>query len=769
MLQINKITIKNFACFDDIVIEPSTTARKPLTVIRAENGSGKTTLLRAIRWGMYGEKGLPGNAEKFSIHPASWDPDGDGIETLVAISFNNDGSSRNHETQSETIQQYELRRTVKTYARTPETPDHTDFVRRDEDAELLEKKLNGSWTPHRHGVDLVIEELLPIRLKDFFVMDADEAADFVGGGENKPVDHKDVVEKTSFAVRSLLGLEVFEDTIENLTKISQRFGRAASKESRLAKIEIQHDRSESSGGRWPTSKKITIQEAQEELDKKRVRRDEITQRLRENTEKLKDCMSRLEDKKIRIGKLASRSLPKDEIEARLKENKDKVESATVELKEATKKLSDELTSTGLLATLAFREVCSVKNLLEPMYEEGTIPLRHLPFVRGLLEKGVCVCGEDLTARSERRSRVRTFLDQSMAQAEKADYLEQVYHATNEMRGLALGEGWEERCKGHERAIAEIGEQLSDLTKQMIELDQKLNEINDDELQLLRSKVEALEKQVPFTRSAIESDEDSLGDLYAAIHKLEADLRTANKRHTRSKELIRCQEIAELMIENLRSAYSRILDDQVEELNVKMNSLFLRMAANVVDDEMLESVSHKATIRMIESVGIRLVDKVAGTLEIYAINRRGNSMPPTEINGASRRILALSFVLALCEVSRTRAPLIADSLLNFMSGLVRTNTLRVTSQTASQPILLLTGSDLESAREEKLVSEFAGKTYTLTGQWQHKSQGGDVVNLNDNRQVSLLCDCGPREYCVVCERDGQTEDVGLKFIDRGKLQ
>ena len=138
---------------------------------------------------------------------------------------------------------------------------------------------------------------------------------------------------------------------------------------------------------------------------------------------------------------------------------------------------------------------------------------------------------------------------------------------------------------------------------------------------------------------------------------------------------------------------------------------------------------------------------------------GRSMPPTEINGASRRILALSFVLALCKVSRTHAPLVADSLLNFMSGSVRTNTLRVTAETANQPILLLTGSDLESQNEVDLVARYADATYTLTGQWQHMDHGGDVVNQTDARQVSLVCKCGPREYCNVCERHGQAGSPG----------
>ena len=137
------------------------------------------------------------------------------------------------------------------------------------------------------------------------------------------------------------------------------------------------------------------------------------------------------------------------------------------------------------------------------------------------------------------------------------------------------------------------------------------------------------------------------------------------------------------------------------------------------------------------------------------------MPPIEINGASRRVLALSFVLALCRESRTYAPLIADSLLNFMSGAVRRNTLRTTVENSSQPILLLTGSDLESSSEAEAVAQYAGATYTLTGQWDaiDAGGGGDVIRWSEQRQIALVCSCGPRQYCDICEREGQAGSPG----------
>ena len=156
---------------------------------------------------------------------------------------------------------------------------------------------------------------------------------------------------------------------------------------------------------------------------------------------------------------------------------------------------------------------------------------------------------------------------------------------------------------------------------------------------------------------------------------------AHYREARDHET--CQRMSTTLVDILEQAYATIRNDQVKELDTEMNRLFARMAANVSDEEVKGDERRKATLRMIEQVGLRSPGRCRGVRDLCA-HSRGRSMPPTEINGASRRILALSFVLALCKVSRTFAPLVADSLLNFMSGSVRSNTLHVTAETASQP-------------------------------------------------------------------------------------
>ena len=734
MLRIERVEITNFVCFDHIEFSPSTNKRKPLTVIRAENGSGKTTFLRAIRWGMYGEKGLPGNSSRFSLHPAAWTPGEGGIETKVSILFETDGSSRNHAEGTSNSTKYELRRTVTTLGRKPATQQDPDFRRVNEEAQLLIKQSDGSWIPHEHGVDRVIDELLPFDLQDFFVMDADEVADFVGGSENKVIHRPDVIAKTSFAVRALLGLEIFDDAKDRLQTISDEFGRAATKAS--------------------GDKKLNEQQA--ELDSLRQGMTDLANKLRDRRYEKTDIDDRLLRKREQLEAVIGSTGAHDELKERLKDNDARSRRANDDRQRAAAELSGEVASIELFASLAANEVSHVRNVLQPLYDDGSIPVRHLAFVKSLLDSGTCVCGQDLTLQSDYRHRIRRVIEQSSGKEESANYLAQVLHAANTLGRLEDGQVWALRCEDRERRLAELDTEISELKQSRRSIDAKLDSIDSEEVNNLRSHIVMLEEQARQLDRELAIDKDAWEKRSAKSNSLEGDIRVAQRSQAQARDLQNYKTTASALVQILETSYANIRNDQVRELSSEMNSLFGKMAANVVDDEEVEGGLHKATLRMIAEVGLRPLDHTPDEYEIYALNSRGRSMPPTEINGASRRILALSFVLGLCRVSRTFAPLVADSLLNFMSGSVRTNTLRVTSESASQPILLLTGADLESQNEVDLISRYAGATYTLTGQWQHVAHGGDVVNQSDERQVSLLCTCGPRQFCNVCERQGQAD-------------
>ncbi len=735
MLRILRIEISNFVCFDEIVIEPSVEKEKPLTIIRAENGSGKTTLLRAIRWGMYGERGLPGSASQFSLHLAEWKPDEQGIDTRVSILFETDGSSREHLEGNETRTKYELRRSVRTIANKMDQSSGPDFRRINEEARLLIQQSDGSWLPHEAGVDKVIDELLPWDLRDFFVMDADEAADYVGGSENKDIQRQEVIRKTSSSVRALLGLDVFESATGRVKKIGEEFGRSATKAVDDEQLNQQ----------------------QEELDQLRGKVNEKSKRVDENRHERVDIQGRLERAREKLEKLLEAIGAYDELKARLKENQNRRGRADKQRIKVTNDLAGQVTSIALLGSLASREVSLTRDILQPLYEDGSIPIQHLGFVRGVLDKGICICGQDISSKNKYRENVKDIITKSSRQEDQANYLAQVLHAADALQKYSDDDVWQRQCVQYEKAIANLDEELSELKTAESDAQKKLGEIDDQEVQTIRNEISMLEQRLQEIDRDLVVDQEGLEEGKKKIRELVGLIQSKQKRQQEARRFEVCEERAMLLVQILERAYMAIRDEQVSELSSEMNTLFGKMAANVVDDDELEGSRHKTAIRMIAKVGLRSLEERSGEFEIFAENSRGRSMPPTEINGASRRILALSFVLALCKVSRTFAPLVADSLLNFMSGSVRTNTLRITAETASQPILLLTGSDLESQSEVDLITDYAGATYTLTGQWQHTDYDGDVVHLNDARKVSLVCECGPREFCDICERKGQAEN------------
>ncbi|MCY3851199.1 MAG: AAA family ATPase [Acidimicrobiaceae bacterium] len=746
MLILQRIEIENFVCFDNIVVEPSSDPERPLTVIRAENGSGKTTFLRALRWGMYGDPSLPGKAASFPVHPAGWRTDtgietgAAGIETRVAIEFTADGSSRHYADSGNSAMLYRLERTVTTKAVQASTEDDPDFRRIGERATLMFRALDGTWSHHEHGADAVIGELLPWDLRDFFVMDADEAADFVGGGsENKTISRHEVQQKTTFAISSLLGIDVFKSGHKRVESIARDFSRNATK---------------AIGDKTLTS-------LDEELQETRTQRQELEAKIAQERTRQTELADRLEEVEEQLEASLRESGAHDDLQKRLSSNRVQSEDALKRHKDCAARLGGALQASELWASLAASAVNQTYAHLKPLYDQGQIPASHLPFVKGLMESGECVCGQTLLDDNEYGIKVKEQISNATDEAARAGYLAELHDAARSLRQESRDSTWNERRETDEAEFSELELKLSDLRTEKKDISIKLDAINDSNIHSIRDEQAALKQQYESCLSALGRHEDRLPDLKQQEDSLSKAITQRQRNELAAADHRACERLSRFVVEILDRAYATIEQQQVRELTERMNRLFHQMAANVSDDDFEDFLPNKATLRMISQVGVRQIEGSADKFEIFALNSRGRYMPPVQINGASRRVLALSFVLALCIESQTRAPLIADSLLNFMSGSVRRNTLRATSEHATQPILLLTGADLESPTEVETVAERAGATYTLTGQWDaiEAGSGGDVVNWTQQGQVSLLCGCGPRQYCRVCERTGQADAPG----------
>lgn len=748
MLKFRSIEIENFVLFDRIVIEPSTDPNRPLTVVRAENGSGKTTLLRAIRWGMYGEDGLPGQRQRFPIQPPRWRPrDGD-VRTEVALEFETDGSTRHNRQGRPTVTAYRLTRSVTTIPKKDADARGPDFHRIGEQSQLMVQGVDGHWEPHTAGVKAVVEQLLPFGLQDFFVMDADEAADFVGGSENKIMTHDEVVQKTTTAVHSLLGIDVFRSAARRTKGIARDFGALATKAVGDANLDA-------------------LQQEYETLVKQHDDLQSKTDDYRSHKAELGDRLAGVNDDLLAEAKNAGAA---QQLVERRTENRARHKLVARQHRDTSVALAGLLESSELLASLSARSIRRVESILAPLHEEGNIPLAHLHFVRGLVRAGTCVCGADLSNDKEATENVEERIRESEAKQGRANYLAQLYEVCQDLHGLAERGAWDDDRDELVRRLDGFERDLSNLDNVKRDIDRDLDQIDHAKIRVLRDEAAAIAKQMENTDRDLTAGERELPSLAAQIDSIKKKLDQRRRSVTAARDHQVAQFLADTVTDVLTRAYETIQVAQVRELSRRMNQLFHQMAANASDEDLGQVQHDKATLRMIAEVGLRPAEGKPGDYEIYALNSRGRSMPPIEINGASRRVLALSFVLALCRESRTDAPLVADSMLNFMSGAVRRNTLRITAQNARQPILLLTNSDMEAASEVEAVDQYGGATYTLTPQWEAGvgAKDGDVMRETEPGLVSLLCVCGPRQYCDVCERVGQSDRPDWTYRADGEV-
>jgi DNA sulfur modification protein DndD len=746
MLLIKRVEIINFACFEDLDLSLAHHSDKRLTVIRAENGSGKTTFLRALRWGFYGERGLPGDdPSRFSVHPAWWSPGEGPIETRVSITFETDGGTR-HDARQGPRRTFRLSRSVETVARAAARDDEPDFKRTQQMLTLLQKQADGGWVPYSDDPDAIeraVDLLLPWGLRDYFFLDADEATDFVGGRENMPLPKKDVIEKTTAAVDELLGLETFRDAMGRLAGLQREFQRQASR---------------ASGDR-------TIQEMQEELDGLRHRIATLEQQLHDESDELANLEGHRDQLYADLQEAIKDTGAYDQLEQRLIENRDNRKRAEADRKKVLDRLSGSLEAPELLSGLAAMKIRRVLETLEPLHQRGLIPLNHVSFVRDRIEQEECICLESLAPGTPHRQNVERLLSDSVEQEAHANLLGAIYDATGGfLRELRSDTGnWSNAVDGLRGELGDLDEWLADLEVSFEELDKKISRIDREQVQTLRGEVEAAKAQIERLSASVNDTRARLQPLREEEASLDKKVSQGQKREQSARDKQTAAALAATIGTALRRAYNTIQQEQVRDLSARMNSLFASMAANVSDEDFGHGEDEKANVRMIAEVGVRETEQGEGRFEIYAKNQRGRILPPVEINGASRRVLALSFILALCEESNTEAPLVADSLLNMMSGKVRTNTFRMTAVTSRQPVLLLTRADLSETAELDIVDAFAGASYTLSGQWDVVASGGggDLVNRTSGRLISVGCGCAPRQYCTVCERLGDADRDGWR--------
>ena len=723
MIRFISLDLHNFALYPDAHLDFSTEQARPATLIRGENESGKTTLMRAFLWVLYGEDGLPDVPNV--MHPIRpvWTKS-ERIRTRVELRFEARGSRGG-------LINYKLIRE----ATTKVVNGIVEYD--DEGANLLFKQIDGNWGE----ADEKLFEMLMYRyfrpeLRDFFFIDADKSVRFVGGPEG---EHDDTLMRgtTTQAIYSLLGMEALRKSINRLENRRAEFLRKKGRASR----------------------DVNERQIAADLEELQGKKQEVEDRQAELQRQVEGSQAELNEVDRRLQRDIAKVTAQTGLNERISAIKDELSTARERRAEIISRLSSLIEGDDRsAAALMFPAVESVVDVLDPLYRAGKIPPTELTLLPRLLREGKCVCGIRFEDHPEQRLEVERRYHESERLDRSAHFLGNVLEAARRLGNHALGKGvraWTEDVKECQDELAELDEKINDRDSDRERLTAQRDAAGTLSEPVYRERQNHVsELRILYQKSAddLRTANADVAALRAQVRSLGERLRVAQTGEQRSRDLRDAADVADDLQTVLKAALEVIESRQVKELSNVMNRIFRDVIGATSESNFSE-------------VGLRAVRGGIGPIvqyEPYSLDGDGNDKPLAMANGASRRALAVSFVLALAETTGSSVPFVADSLLHPFAGgvLRRLVSYLVDGRRVGQPILFGHTHDFSDDEIRQSLIDAAGMTYTITSE---AHVGGDVIRAAPHRQhsrQSVICGCGIDEYCDICEHAGYANDVRL---------
>lgn len=698
-MRLESVHIKNFKLLEDIKLQFSSDLLRPLTVIRAENGSGKTSVLYALRWGMYGEKGIPVQMRLTSTAK----PPGKPVPVQVRLEF----------TTTDPYSDVEARyRLIRTCEEIPREGDK--YERGDERRRLLRWTERGEEEIEGNAIDSFISTMLPFSLADVFFTNGDDVQRFISSGQQAEQERQEAVHK---AIRQLLGLDYVEQAEKHLVTVAKRMKRelaaAGSEALRIAQDHLNgvEDR---------------ISEQKTNLSDQSHRIDAVDEQIRRDESELDSIkgVGDLETIQARIHTLEEdfKHLETEEIRIR-RQMREYLQSEDI-----SKYFFDDKLQTGLTK-------------LRDLADSNVIPGTSVEVLRDRLHLGTCICGEKLEEGHSRHTHIQQLIDEQQEITPRLQRLTALWH---EARNRIFSTPDADETSSSDR-ISLLREQFTQCRdRQRIKV-AELNGEREKRGQIDEERIRMLSQRLQSSRAKLSKFNQEYGQINGLIQQLEEQRQLFEGRvaeETRkselSKVLRRRSSVAADLVSLTQGTLGRLKSIYVQRVSARMNDLFLGIVG--ADPSLDANVFTGVSIN-------EKYDIIIHTLEGRTLDA------DTELNGASQRALTLSFIWGLMQVAERRAPRIIDTPLGMTSGAVKQRMVETLTKPVDstglpyQAVLFLTRSEIRDI--EPLIAERAGSITTLTC-----SEHYPVDLINDwgaGIPMVRTCECNHTEVCHVCER------------------
>lgn len=708
-MKLLRAKFENFRLLRDLEIEFSTDPVRNLTVIRAENETGKTTMLTALQWALYGDEALPGDAKTYRLHPI--DSSIGTVRTVVEVDFETVPAMRSTRV-APALKRYRVVRTV------TETVSTTGWRRGEPTLRLYDLTAKGS-DPQEYGENRVRTELPP-ELREVFFTDGDRALSFIDA-DSVTVKRQ----RVENAIKALLGLSVVES--------AQRHVKQA-----VADVNKRVRESDASDRAREASARI------EALD------IELAQLEPKQTEAIAN-RARCEEQYERLGRQIEQALAqgdRSELASQLKRVKDsRKRSDALELTLA-KEQGELLKSKVLAKQLLADAVAIATSKLEALKERGLIPNQTVPVLTDCLGQGICICGESLDESEPDGGRRHKHIVEMIEASRAADAIQktitELYYGARDLMQPGEAASWRDIYADHMDRRNKVAQTINDLAAEEAQIEAKIALVPDVDVQRLREQKKIARKNADdcgdaASRAAFRI-EAARSERAAAVKERDDYLKEETKGQRLAAELLAGQDILRVF----ERALDRLKSDELGRVSTLMNEIFLEMIG--ADTE------QGAIIRRAE---------ISQNFDILVFGFDNRPLSPDrDLNGASRRALTLSFILALTKVSGVEAPNIIDTPLGMMSGYVKSSVVRVAARYSSQLVLFLTRSEISGT--EALLAEYADKVITLSNPAHYPrmllhAPSSDVIQV-------IRCDCSYDESCQTCARKMEVEHGAASLED-----
>ena len=470
---IKNVEIKNWGRYPSVDIPLEVDKGRNVVLIRARNNNGKTTLFYALKWALFGERGLAGHGKQ--TEAISWinrqaAAEGDG-EMFVELILEIGGRD------------YRLQRKQKFY----QTNTGDDILADGGEAlEIFDQK-NGETvadagdTP-RKKQNWIHQKIIPERVSQFFFFDGEDIKRYMDKPEGEIIE----------AIVSILGIKTLQNATNDVKDIQKIFtedhrrkvNKSTKDEKLKAESQANQDKIEEKNAKFAISER--------ELEAKKERKKDITEKLSKNAASEEKINER-----TRVQELIEhqkKSLEKNKTS--LKEHRG---DSSVMLLNGLMELIDRTEETPSSKDQWSSKTASY--MIKKKYDRCVCDNHIDDKVLGILQKKV------LQLKPTPQAQLKRFVESTFGRTNPDVMLTELNHTMNERNRIT------NEMEMNQTVVNKINEELKGFGKEMITI--------------LREKEEKIEKEIEESIKEIQSDTEELDNLkneqYILTRKLETGL------------------------------------------------------------------------------------------------------------------------------------------------------------------------------------------------------------------------------------------------------